>query len=118
MLDPEVLKVRLAEMGALGVKSIMYAGEGEPMLHKKIAQIVQDTKKSGIDVSFTTNATVITEDFINNALPLVSWIKVSMNAGTAETYAKIHRTKEKDFQRVVENLKRLVEAKRSSIVGI
>lgn len=121
MLDFDLFKVRLAEMGQLGVKSIMYAGEGEPMLHKRIHEMVVATKKSGIDVSFTTNATVISDKFLDEALQYVSWIKVSINAGTEQTYAKIHRTKEKDFNRVIENLKKIIAVKKarelSCVVG-
>jgi radical SAM protein with 4Fe4S-binding SPASM domain len=112
MLDYEILAQRLAEMGRLGVKSIMYAGEGEPLLHKKINEIVAATKAAGIDVSFTTNGVLLNEAFVQQSLDKTSWIKVSLNAGTAESYAAIHRTKASDFDRVVSNLKRAVEYKR------
>lgn len=121
MLDADILKERLAEMGALGVKSVMYAGEGEPLLHKRIDEIVVATKQAGIDVAFTTNGVPINERFLAT-LPHISWIKVSLNAGTAESYAKIHRTKETDFDRVIRNLKQAVTLKKAQslncIIGV
>lgn len=113
-LDVKILAQRLAEMGRLGVKSIMYAGEGEPMLHKDINEIVKATVDAGIDVSFTTNGTLMNAKFIEQSLPLTSWIKVSLNAGSAETYAAIHRTKPADFDLVLNNLRAAVAHKRAN----
>lgn len=112
-LDVKILTERLKEMGQLGVKSIMYAGEGEPMLHKEINQIVKATFDAGIDVSFTTNGTLMNASFIEQSLALTAWIKVSLNAGSVENYASIHQTKGSDFDLVLNNLQAAVAHKKA-----
>ncbi|OSM04220.1 radical SAM protein [Magnetofaba australis] len=117
-LDAEVMSKRLAEMGRLGVKSIMYAGEGEPLLHKQMARIIGNTHAAGIDSALTTNATVLPPGFVDEALPLICWIKASINAGSADNYAKIHQTKAEDFDIALANLQRLTEARKRGNLGV
>ncbi|MBI5492179.1 MAG: radical SAM protein [Deltaproteobacteria bacterium] len=107
-LDTGMLKKRLTEMGSLGVKSIMYAGEGEPLLHKDISEIINHTKGSGIDVAVTSNGVLFTDRVFEACLKSITWIKISINAACPETYSKIHRTKEEDFGKVIENISRAV----------
>ncbi|MBF0179643.1 MAG: radical SAM protein [Magnetococcales bacterium] len=110
-LDADVLAMRLPEMGRLGVRSIMYAGEGEPLLHKEMARIVTMTRQAGIDVAITTNASVIPPGFLDT-LEAISWIKVSINAGTPATYAYLHQTRESDFHKVLENMQAMTQLRR------
>jgi GTP 3',8-cyclase len=103
-LNTKIFKERLSEMGSLGVKSIMYAGEGEPFLHKDIAQIINHTKRSAIDVALTTNGVLFSKPIVDKSLGNISWIKVSINGGTEKTYAKIHRGAPGDFNKVISNM--------------
>ncbi|MBF0425623.1 MAG: radical SAM protein [Magnetococcales bacterium] len=112
-LDLAIMRERLPEMGRLGVKSIMYGGEGEPLLHKEISTFIELTHAAGIDVALTTNASVLPADFLDVALPHLAWMKVSINAGTPATYAQIHRTRERDFDQVVAHLTQAVAEKRA-----
>ncbi|WP_432738091.1 radical SAM protein [Maridesulfovibrio sp. FT414] len=120
-MDYDKLAPRLEEMGRLGVKSIMYAGEGEPFLNRRMAEIVCKTKSSGIDVALTTNAVLMKPEYSEKILKATSWIKVSLNAGTAETYSKVHRTSASDFNKVLDNLAAAVDIRKklgaSSILG-
>ena len=111
-LSLPVVERALAEMGLKGVKSVMFAGEGEPMLHTQIDRMVLAAARAGIDTAMTTNASVLSDAFVEHALPLMSWIKASVNAGTAQSYARIHRCKEQEFAKVLSNLRRMVEARR------
>ena len=52
-LSTSVIAERLPEMGQLGVKSIMFAGEGEPLLHTDTAEHVLICNEANIDVAFT-----------------------------------------------------------------
>lgn len=104
-LDTNVLLTRLNELAKIGIRSVMYGGEGEPLLHSDIAQIVEHTRTVGIDVAMSTNGVVLTGDLAVRILPMMSWLKVSINAGTPAGYAKIHCTSENDFRTVLANLK-------------
>jgi radical SAM protein with 4Fe4S-binding SPASM domain len=111
-LKADILKERLSELGNLGLKSIMYAGEGEPLLHPEMVSIIEHTKESGIDVALTTNGVLLRKEIVERVLINTEWIKVSINGGTRETYAKIHQSKPDDFDRVIDNLSFASEIKK------
>jgi cyclic pyranopterin phosphate synthase len=111
-LDADLLTARLEEMSRLGVKSVMFAGEGEPLLHKRMADIAVGAARAGLDTAFTTNAVLLDERFVERALEGVSWVKASINAGTSATYARIHRCKPEDFEKALGNMARAADFRR------
>lgn len=113
-LDQALLLARLTEMAGLGVKSIMFAGEGEPSLYKELPEAIEHCAKVGIDTSMTTNMVPFSEKTAGIYVKNCKWIKVSINGGNAGNYAAIHRTNERDFDRVVENMKTCVAIKRAN----
>lgn len=110
--DAAVMAERLGEMGRCGVKSVMFAGEGEPLLAKGLPLQVEAAARAGLDIALTTNAVLLTPQRAAALLPRTRWIKASCNAGTPDTYAAVHGTSPRDFSRVVDNLSRAVAARK------
>jgi len=104
-LDKEVFIKNLKDMADFGVKSIMFSGSGEPLLHKNVPEFIEKAKTFGIDVGLTTNGVLLNPEKAKTVLPYLDWVKVSIDAGTKETYSKIHGCKESDFTTIINNLK-------------
>ena len=113
-IDSEVMIRALKEMAEKGIKSIMFAGEGEPLLHKDIGLFTQKAKEFGINVSITSNGVFFNKEKIEQCLPNLSWIKFSIDAGTPEDYADVHGTNPEDFEKLMNNLQQAVDYRKEN----
>lgn len=95
-----------------GVKSVLFSGEGEPLLHKEIDTLISYTYGVGIDVALASNGVLLSAELANRFLKYLTWLRISLDAGTPQIYSKIHRADKKQFSIVLENIKQAVEIKR------
>ena len=110
------------EWSTLGIKSIFFAGDGDPLVNKNCAEMVKVTREAGIDIAVNTNGRLLNDTTIETFVNDLSFIRISLNAGSAENYAKIHGTSQHDFNAVLTNIKKLVNLKREKqsdiIIGV
>lgn len=103
-MDREVLLAALKDMAAHGVRSLMFAGEGESLLHRDAPLFMRTARELGMKVALTTNGVPLTPDKAELVLPQLTWARFSVNGGTPEVYARMHGTRPEDFARVLANI--------------
>ena len=112
ILNTDILLKNLKILGEKGLKSIIYAGEGEPLVHKDASLIFNKTKEYGIDVALSTNGVLLTKELAKECLHSLSWARFSIAGATEATYQKIHQCKSGDLEKVLRNLSDAVEVKK------
>jgi len=112
-LEIKVLKKFLREIAARGAKSVMFAGEGEPLLYRDLPEAINYAHKSHLDLAVTTNGVHLSPGLLKKMLPKLKWLRISLNAGSARTYCLVHRTRPEDFKQVINNIKQAVRLKKS-----
>lgn len=112
MLKANILIPNLELMGKKGLKSIIYAGEGEPLVNPDAPEIFNRTKENGIDAAMSTNGVLFTKEKSKMCLKSLSWVRVSIAGATDATYEKIHQCRKGDLQKVLENLEDAVAVRR------
>ncbi len=94
------------------------AGEGEPLLHKRLTDIVVAGADAGIDIGITTNATLIPARFLEEALPRLQWIKPRSTPVVPTPTSRSTRAKRGDFERAIANLTAMAERKREQNLAV
>ena len=111
-IESKLLIDNLRELAPKGVKSIIYAGEGEPLLHKDAPDIINQTKNLGIDAAISTNGVLLTSEVSRECLKSLTWVRFSTAGITDETYNKIQRGKPGDLSKVLYNMEEAVKVKK------
>ena len=80
----------LDDARSLGVGGIQFTGGGEPTVHPQHLAIFDHALGLGLKAALVTNANRLADGW-QGVLPSFSWIRASIDAGTAETYTAIRK---------------------------
>ena len=115
VMDFDIYESLVRSLSGMGTREVSFAGIGEPLLHKRIAEAVALAKSLGLRVWITTNGSLLNRDIIKELVDAgLDNIGISINAGSRDEYSLVHANQEAGrFDEIVENLTWLREYKRS-----
>ena len=108
---PKAVLFRIAdELQTMGVDSVLLCGDGgEPLLHPNFVDLSSRLNTIGCKLGVYTNGSYF-NTFILNELAKFDFIRVSLNAGTNETYQRVHGIKDnQQFNSTLDFVKRISE---------
>lgn len=108
----------LRDFKELGVKAVQFTGGGEPTVHPQHMQIFAYAQRLGLETSLVTNG-VLLRDGWEDIYPNMKWIRVSVDAGSPSTYAKVRRTKPEQYETALAHISAIstmLKAKNSDCV--
>ncbi|MDD5012073.1 MAG: radical SAM protein [Candidatus Nanoarchaeia archaeon] len=114
IISSEIMYKLIDELADGGVKSVCFAGAGEPTLHKDLKGFLRKCHSQRIDSSISTNAVLFTKEIAEECMPYLSWIRFSVDAASSKTHALLHGTSESDFEKVKKNIQDAVEIKKKN----
>jgi len=93
-LDLQYIKNLLKDWKKRGLKSVIVIGGGEPTLHPNFEEIIKFIKGLSLPVGIVSNGTQIEKiKSVSRLLGKRDWVRLSLDAGTNETFQQIHRPK-------------------------
>jgi MoaA/NifB/PqqE/SkfB family radical SAM enzyme len=106
MLDRDLVKQIIDDCVAMGVKAIQFTGGGEPTIHPQARELIAYAQDKGLDTALVTNGLHL--DRMREVLPRLSWLRVSVDAATPETYAKVRPSFGGKVERSKQNWEKLL----------
>jgi MoaA/NifB/PqqE/SkfB family radical SAM enzyme len=105
------------DAGALGVRSMAFIGEAEPLLNPHVYEAIVHGKQSGVDISLGTNGILFDTGRPGEAaMEHLSWLRFNISAASHEAYRRIHRSDA--FDVVLAKIRHCVALKRRNGLAV
>lgn len=111
-LSAEFAKNVISQLAEGGLKGISFTGGGEPFCNSDTPEVIQWAKRCGLDVVIVTNGSFLNKGICEVIIENCIGISISLDAGSPETFTKMHGRESDHFFEILENIRRLVETKK------
>lgn len=113
----QIVVQAMKDMKRLGVQSVTLEGGGEPTVHPHFKDIVL-ADHVGLDIGLITNGSTLLT-FSQELIERFVYIRVSLDAGDAETHAKMHSRETDIYNRILAGIERVAKLKMpKEVLGI
>lgn len=92
----------LYDCAEMGVEAVQFTGGGEPTVHPDFQKIVNSASMHGLKWALVTNGVRLDRFDVSQA----AWIRVSLDAANAQTYAAIRNCDRSHFDRACDAIRR------------
>jgi MoaA/NifB/PqqE/SkfB family radical SAM enzyme len=103
------------ELHALGCRSILFVGGGEPMTNPHTVEAIERGADRGIACGLVTNGSLIDAPSAARLKRAATYVRFSVDAATRETHLALHRRD--DFDRIVWNLRAIAASEGPATIG-
>ena len=118
MLAKDTLLKLVDEFHRLGVKGVLYDGYyGEPLLNPATVPAMAKAVKLGMQVGLGTNG-VLLDRSVRDIAARVNYVRVSLDAGSNETFNVLKGTSGTPFDVILTNLRELVAVRQAEHTGV
>lgn len=107
-----VMERFLTDCAEIGVKGLSLISDGESSISPCFEFTIRRGHELGLDMAVGSNAFVINRAMSERILPHLTYLRVNFSAGTKQRYAEIMGVKPSSYDRVVQNIRDMVEIKK------
>jgi len=107
-----VIRDFLDDCAEIGVRGVSFVSDGESTISPAFTDAVRHGHARGLSMACGTNGFIFNRRRLEEILPHLTYLRINISAGERGRYAEIMGVKEEWFDRVVQNIRDMVEIKK------
>lgn len=112
-LERPVLEKAIHDARRTGARLIHFSGGGEPLMHPDLSDAIRMTTNNGMKVALSTNGY-----YLERLSAQVDHLRISLNAGTEQSHARIMQGPKDAWSKVIKNVKDAVNSRKGARIGL